>query len=134
VKTYVFDASALFVFLEKKASAPKVADLLKEAVRGRVEILMSSVNYGEVYGVALRKYGPERASAILSAIHPLPLRLLDVTPLAARRAANVKFKYKLHYLDSFAAALAVDHKATLVSSDFDFRSLGNTVSVLWLKN
>jgi predicted nucleic acid-binding protein len=134
VKTYVFDASALFAFLEKRACASKIADLLKEAVRGRTEILMSALNYGEVYGVTLRKYGPERASATLGAIRPLPIRLLDVTPQAARRAADIKFRYKLHYLDSFAAALAVDHKATLVSSDSDFRNLGNTVSLLWLKS
>jgi predicted nucleic acid-binding protein len=134
VKTYVFDASALFSLLENNASANRVSEILKEAARGRTAVLMSSVNYGEVYGAALRKYGPDRAATTLSVIHPLPIRLLDVTPQTARRAADIKFSYKFHYLDSFAASLAVDYKATLVTGDSDFRRLGNTVSVLWLKN
>ncbi len=64
MKTYVLDASALLAFLEKKTSAPRVNELLaKESMRGRALILMSAVNYGEVYGKALREYGPERAGS-----------------------------------------------------------------------
>jgi predicted nucleic acid-binding protein len=134
VKTYVLDASALFVFLQKKPSAHKVGELLKEAMRDRAEILMSSVNYGEAYGVILRQYGPDRAAASMSAVRPLPLRFVDASPESSCRAADIKFKYKLHYLDSFAASLAVDYKATLVTADSDFRSLGNAIPVLWLRN
>jgi predicted nucleic acid-binding protein len=134
VKTYVLDASALLVFLQKGASAYKVGELFKEAMRGRAEILMSSVNYGEAYGVILRHLGPERAAAAMSAIDPLPIRLVDATPAIARRTADFKFKYKLHYLDSFAACLAADHKATLATTDSDFRNAANAVAILWLKN
>jgi predicted nucleic acid-binding protein len=133
MKTYVFDASALFIFLEKKAAAPKVAELLKEAMRGRVEILMSAANCGEVYGRILREYGQDRATATMSAIHPLPIRMMDVTQQRAFRAAEVKAKYKLYYVDSFAAALAFEYKATLVTSDSDFRRI-RSVTVLWLKS
>jgi len=45
----------------------------------------------------------------------------------------VKAKYKLYYVDSFAAALAIEHKATLVTSDSDFRKLGHGFPVVWLK-
>jgi len=45
----------------------------------------------------------------------------------------VKTKYNLYYVDSFAAALAIEHKAILVTNDSDFRKLGRTVPVLWLK-
>ena len=33
-----------------------------------------------------------------------------------------------------AAALAIENKATLVTSDSDLRKLGHNVSILWLKN
>ena len=59
MKAYVFDASALFAFLQKTAGAPKVNELLKQAMRGRAAIFMAAVNYGEVYGVVLRVHGPE---------------------------------------------------------------------------
>ena len=133
MKTYVFDASALFVFLQKKPGAPKVNELLKEAMRGRAAIFMSAVNYGEVYGSILRAYGPDGARATMSAVHPLPISFVDATPQRAFRAAEVKVKYKLYHLDSFVAALALEQKGTLVTSDSDFRRLGQSVPIVWLK-
>ncbi len=133
MKTYVFDASALFAFLQKKPGAPKVSELLKDAMRGRAAIFMSAVNYGEVYGGVLRQHGPERARATMSAVGPLPIGFLDATPQRAFLAAEIKAKYKLYYVDSFAAALALEHKGTLVTSDSDFRRLGHSFPVVWLK-
>jgi predicted nucleic acid-binding protein len=133
VKTYVFDASALFAFLQHKPAANKVNELLKEAMRGRAEILMSAVNYGEVYGGILRQHGSDRAAAVLNALSPLPIRLIDVSPARACAASDVKWRFKLYYVDSFAAALAIEHKATLVTSDVDFRRLGHGFPILWLK-
>ena len=134
MKTYVFDASALFAFLRGRPGALKVNELLKEVRRGRAHVLMSAVNYGEVYGRILRDLGPERALSAVHAVRPLPIELLDVTPQRALKAADVKAKYKLYYVDSFAAALAIEQKATLVTSDSDFRKLGHVFPVVWLKN
>jgi len=133
VKTYVFDASALFVFLQKKPAATKINELLKETLRGRTEILMSAVNYGEVYGGILRQHERDRAIATMSAVYALPIRLMDATPQRAFHAAEVKSMYKLYYVDSFAVALAIEHKATLVTSDSDFRALGHGFPIVWLK-
>jgi len=134
VKTYVLDASALFIFLQEKSAAHKIGELLKEAMRGRVEILMSALNCGEVYGRILREHGLDRAVATMGAVYPLPIRIIDVTQQRAFRAAEIKAKHKLYYVDSIAAALALEHKGTLVTSDSDFRKLGSAVPVLWLKS
>lgn len=133
MKTYVFDASALLAFLQNKPAASKVSELLKEAMRDRAEILMSAVSYGEVYGAILRGHSPDRAAATMNAVRPLPVRLVDATPARAFLAADVKARYKLYYVDSFAAALAIECKATLVTSDSDFRKLGHVVPAVWLK-
>ena len=134
MKTYVLDANALFVFLERTPSAPKVNELLKEANHRRAAILMSAVNYGEVYGSMLRVRGFDQARAIMSAVRALPISLMDATPHRAFHAADIKATYKLYYADSFAAALTIEHKATLVTGDADFRRLGHGFPVLWLKN
>jgi len=42
MKTYVFDAGALFAFLRKSPGAPKINEVIKEAVRGRARVLMSA--------------------------------------------------------------------------------------------
>ena len=133
MKTYVLDASALFAFLRDKPGASKVDELLREAMRGRARVLMSAVNYGEVYGLILRQNGPEQALMAVQAVGPLPIELLDATPQRACRAADLKAKHKLYYADSFAAALAIENKATLVTSDSDFRRLGHGFPVVWLK-
>jgi predicted nucleic acid-binding protein len=133
VKIYVLDASALLAYLQNKPSGKKVNKLLKEALRGRADVLMSSVNQGEVYAWILREHGADRAVVTMSALQPLPIRIIDVTSARALRAAEVKLTYKLYYVDSFAAALAIESKATLVTSDSDFRKLGHGFPILWLK-
>ena len=134
MKTYVLDASALFGFLQKTAGAYKVNELLKEALRRHAKVLMSAVNYGEVYGNLLREHGQETALTAVQAVRPLPIEVLDATPQRACEAADDKAKYKLYYADAFAAALAIEYKATLVTSDSDFRRLGHGFPVVWLKS
>jgi predicted nucleic acid-binding protein len=129
MKTYVLDA-----FLRDTPGAAEVDDLLREAMRGRARALMSAVNYGEVYGKILRDIGRELAVTTVQAVKPLAIEMVDVTPQRACQAADVKVKYKLYYADSFAAALAIEHKATLVTGDNDFRRLGRDFPVLWLKS
>jgi ribonuclease VapC len=133
MKTYVFDASALFAFLQRGPGAVKVNELLKEARRERTKLLMSAVNYGEVYGKILREYGLDQALTAGNAVRPLPIEVLEATPLRAIKAADIKAKHKLYYVDAFAAALALENKATLVTSDSDFRKLGHSFPVLWLR-
>lgn len=134
MKTYVLDSSALVVYLQRKTSGEKVSQLLQEANHGHAVTMMSAVNYGEVYGSIVRTSGADRAISILSTVRFLPLELIDVTPDRAVQAANIKARYRLYYADSFAAALALEYKATLVSSDSDFRKLGHGFPILWLKN
>jgi len=133
MKTYVLDASSLFAFLRDQPGASKVDELLREAMRGRAKVLMSAVNYGEVYGLILREHGQEQALTAVHAVSPLPIEVLDVTPQRACKAAEIKTRHKLYYADSFAAALAIESKATLVTSDSDVRKLGHGFPIVWLK-
>ena len=134
MRTYVLDAGPLLALLEYKPAAPRVNEIMKEAVRGHCRVLMSTVNYGEVYGILIQHHGALTAMHIVSAVSRLPVELHDVTPQRSLRAAELKTKYQLYYIDSFAASLAVENKATLVTSDTDFRKLGHSFPILWLKN
>ena len=133
VKTYVLDANALLALLQDTSNADKVDELLRQAMQIRAQVSMSAVNYGEVYSTILREHGTTQAITTMNAASPLPISIVDVTRQRAMQAADVKFKYKLHYADSFAVALAIEFKATLVTSDSDFRRLGHSFAVLWLK-
>jgi predicted nucleic acid-binding protein len=94
---------------------------------------MSAVNFGEVYSTLLRAYDIDRASAMTRTLQPLPIEFVVVDRQGALSAAAVKVKYRLYYADSFAAALAIERKATLVTGDSDFRRLGHGFPILWLK-
>ena len=94
---------------------------------------MSSVHYGELYGLLQRTRGEEESMRVMHAVGPLPITLQDADAQRCFRAAELKNKYKLYYIDAFAAALALEHKATLVTSDSDFRRLGHTFPIVWLR-
>lgn len=133
MRTYIFDSGALLALFENSPGTHKVNELLKEAHRGHCRILMSCVNLGEVYGKILRDHGLDRALWALSATRSLPIELCEANEQRAVDAQNLKTTYSLYYVDSFAAALAIEHKATLVTNDSDFRKLGRTVPLVWLK-
>ena len=44
----------------------------------------------------------------------------------------MKANHRISYADAFAAALAQEYGATVVTGDPEFRSLGEKVSVEWL--
>jgi predicted nucleic acid-binding protein len=133
MKTYVLDASALLALLEGKPDAIKVKRILQEAMRERAVVLMSAVNYGEAYGTIRRVHGQDRALATMNALQPLPIQIVAADTQRCCRAAEIKNRYKLYYADSFAAELALERKATLVTSDSDFRRIGRGSLILWLK-
>jgi predicted nucleic acid-binding protein len=133
MRTYVFDAGAILAWLLDKPGVLRVRRLIDEATRGHSQIVMSAINFGEVYGALLRAYDVDRASGMIRALQPLPIEFVAVDRQGALSAAGVKVKYRLYYADSFAAALAIERKATLVTGDSDFRRLGHGFPILWLK-
>jgi len=49
------------------------------------------------------------------------------------RAAYLKAQYPISYADAFAAALAEQEKAILVTGDPDFKRLEKTIKIQWLR-
>jgi predicted nucleic acid-binding protein len=131
MKRVVLDASALITFFEDRSGAEKVEDLISLAVAGRRQLLMSVVNWGEVYHSTWRTKGPGVARKVLEDIAQLPLELVDADLNLTRLAAELRVEHKLHYTDGFAAALALHSKASLATSDKDFASVEKKLDVLW---
>lgn len=117
MKTHVLDASALYRFVTKGDGSPIVDSLFKQAsVSGR-PLLMSVVNWGEVYYTLVRQVGLTKTdSQMIELVGRIPLSLVSVTPDDAVRAARLKARYNLPYADAFAAALT-GNKHVLVTAD-----------------
>jgi predicted nucleic acid-binding protein len=131
VKRVVLDASAVMTFFEDRPGAVKVEDLLARAADGKCELLMSVVNWGEVYYSVWRAKGPGLAHKVVAEIAQLPIDLIDVGYDLTKKAAEMHADHKLPYADCFAAALAADRKAFLATSDKDFVKVESQVRILW---
>ena len=57
--------------------------------------------------------------------------MIDANASRTVEAATLKHQYKLGYADSFAAALALESKATLVSADLSFEKVGRALK--WMR-
>ena len=132
MKNYVLDASALMVFFEDRAGAEKVEELLAKAAETKRPLLMSVVNWGEVFYSVWRARGEKAAREKLKEIAQLPIDILGVDMELAQLAATLKAEHNLPYADCFAGALARARKAALVTCDKDFERAGSLLKTVWL--
>jgi predicted nucleic acid-binding protein len=129
---YILDASALMAFFEDRAGGEKVEELLSKAAEAKRPLLMSVLNWGEVYYAIWRAHGEKAANTKLQEIAQLPIELIDVDAELARLAASLKAQHNLPYADCFAAALAQTRKAALITTDRDFECVGTVLKILWI--
>ncbi|HAH21320.1 MAG: hypothetical protein A2Y00_00115 [Omnitrophica WOR_2 bacterium GWF2_43_52] len=130
--TKVLDAHALMVFLEKEAGYEKVEHYFIAAVEKGNYLLMTSVNFGEVYYSVLRECGQRKADEIEEIIRTLPITIIDVDTQIAKEAARFKANHKISYADCFAAALAKLHKGEVITGDKEFKPLESEIKIAWL--
>lgn len=131
MKRVVLDASALMTFFENRPGAGTVEDLIHLAVAGKRQLLMSVVNWGEVYYSIWRAHGPGVARKTLEDLSKLSIEVAAADLELTRLAAELRANHKLPYTDCFAAALAAHRKASLATSDQDFSIVETKIDILW---
>lgn len=93
---------------------------------------MTVVNLGEVWYTIARRASSEVATQHIDAIQDLGLNFVDVDWPLTQAAADLKARYRLSYADAFAAALAKQLQADLVTADPEFKPLAKEVHIRWL--
>ena len=133
--TKVLDSYALLAFFQGERAAPAVKKVLLEAEAGRHRLLLSVVNWGEVYCSILRRTSPEMAERMAREIAAMPIELVPVEAdlQLVRQAALYRASGRLAYADAFAAALARLRKAELITGDHDFRAVEGEIKIGWLE-
>ena len=133
--TKVLDSWALIAFFEDEAAAEAVEKLLQQAANEKHKLLMSVVNWGEVYYNTMREVSPEAAEQKAREIATLPIDIVGVSDdlHLVREAAILKATKKMAYADCFAAALAKLRNAELITGDPEFRPLEKEIKINWLK-
>ncbi len=132
MKRVVLDASALMVFFEDRSGAEVIEDLIGQAIAGKKALVMSVVNWGEVYYSTWRARGQSLAQKALAEIAQLPLEIVDADRELTRLAAEFRAQHRLPYAACFAAALARSLKASLLTQDRDFAPLGSSIQIDFL--
>jgi len=130
--TRALDASALIAYLEKEPGYEKIKDAFVRAAEAEKRLLMSVVNWGEVYYILIKEYGLEKAHEVISLIETFPLDIIPDDKETAMQAARYKALKKLPYADAFAAALSKIHKAELMTADKEFKLVEDEVKIIWM--
>ena len=128
----ILDSHALMIFLEKEPGFEKIESIFIDASQKDNNLLMTTVNYGEVYYIILRECGQEKLNEIEKIIVTLPLDIIDVDKKLAQQAARFKASRKISYADCFAAALAKLNNGEVITGDEEFRALEKEVKILWV--
>src|SRR5258708_40201058 len=108
-RRYVLDANALSGFFEdREGTAGKIEKLLGEALSQDLAILMSAVNWGEVFYVAWRRHGETYAWQAEARLGELPIAVIAADREPASRAGAFKPRPRLGSPDAPPAAVAIE--------------------------
>ena len=129
----VLDSYSLLAYIEGEAGAEQMIEIFRVARDSGRSLFFSVVNWGEVYYLTMREAGRERAGEVAHLISTLPIQIVPADLDLTRQAAELKSKHRMSYADCFAAALARQRKAELVTGDRDFRQVEGEVKILWLE-
>jgi ribonuclease VapC len=130
-KQYVLDANALVRFFKNEDGAVRVSELFRQADGGAIEISMSVVNLTEVFYVTARTTSVAHVKRLIGQAG-LMVHFIASGVAASLAAGEIRLQYKLGLADSFAAALALERNATLVTADPEFAKLGKQLKILAL--
>ena len=129
----VLDSHALLALLRDESGAEAVATILEKAGQRDQPVHMTEVNYAEVQYTIRRKDGDGAWQTVAGDLVAVPIQFHPADRRLADLAADFKARFKMSLADAFAAALAKEKKAELVTGDPEFKALEKEIKINWLK-
>ena len=129
----VLDSHALLALLRDEPGGESVSNILERAGQRDQPVHMTEVNYAEVQYMIRRKDGDAAWATIANELRAVPIEFHPATRRLADLAADFKARFKISLADAFAAALAKEKKAELVTGDPEFKALEKEIKIHWLK-
>ena len=127
------DSHALLALLRDEPGGETVAQILERAGARDQPVHMTEVNYAEVQYMIRRKDGDAAWATIAGELKAAPIEFHPADRRLADTAADFKARFKMSLADAFAAALAREKKAELVTGDPEFKALAKEINIRWLK-
>jgi predicted nucleic acid-binding protein len=131
--TYILDSSAILRYLDDKAGAARVAEIIKSHIAGKCEVMISALHWGEVAGVTRKINGMQAMDLVISRLEAFGFQVIAADSARAVRAGLIKLKGNLPYVDAFGIELASEtQNRVFVTADFDFKAAGREVKIEFL--
>lgn len=128
----VLDSHALLAYFRQEPGGERVKELLHKAATADRPLHMTEVNYSEVNYMIRKKDGDDAWEEAARILEALPVEFHPVTRALADQAAIYKAAHHMSLADAFAAALAREKKAELITGDPEFKQLEKEIKVRWL--
>ena len=90
--------------------------------RGKCEAVISSLHWGEIAGHTCKRRGKGALDLVLSRLAAFGIPVVPVDGDRAVRAALIRLKTSIPYVDAFGVELTADSRERVfVTADFDFK-------------
>jgi ribonuclease VapC len=129
----VLDSFALIAYFRDESGAQVMENLLVAAGKKDSPLHMTEVNYAEVKYSIVKKDGSEAWEEAAKILQGLPIEFHSTSRSMADTAADLKARFRMSLADAFAAALAKEKKAELITGDEEFKPLEKEIKIAWLK-
>jgi predicted nucleic acid-binding protein len=129
VSRYVFDSYALLAYYQDEPGAERVEQLDFDRAH---EHAITTINLGEIYYITAKRTDLLNAEEILQDVLRLPLRIITPGFALTIEAARIKGNHALSYADCFAAVVAQEFGAAVVTGDREFERIEDLVDIEWL--
>lgn len=131
-RVYVLDSFAIIAQIRHQPGYFRVHALLQQAQALGCQIYMSEIDVGEVLYVIEREKGLAGVQNFISTLKEGPIQLVPASFERIQSVAHLKAHYPVSYADAFAAVLAQELNATLVTSDPEFHAVQHLLHIEWL--
>lgn len=128
----VLDAWALVELFTQKKKGLEVLHVIQKTVAKSGRLYLSLINWGEILYITEMRHGLQQKSFIKQKIAQMGIQIIDADAKRVELAASLKAQYRLPYADSFAAALALEKKADLITGDADFKKIEPKLKIIWV--
>lgn len=132
MNNYLLDSFALLRFIQKERGYEPVKSILDESLTGGACAMLNVMNMGEIIYTVQRRFGQKAKLDVVKAINLLDIVILPAPNELVFRAAELKAQFSMSYADTFAVASAIEHNATVVTGDPEFRLVEHLVPILWV--
>ena len=123
IDKFVLDTSAFLALRGDESGADRIAGLLALAKGNRCKLFASFMTRMEILYIVWREEGEDSARHALRLLDSFSLQWVSCEPNILETASRIKARGEVSVADSWIAATAIEHGATLVHKDPEFESL-----------